>query len=337
MRFLERKEWLDEHVPPYTFAHRRDIMNGNWKYDSPNVPGSHHESMFSPGADSYDRSTEYPDSMVHCTTLAWDHFVAEHVSRFSLLARRHAGHGVPLNARERAEMVAVQDTCAEFARAALVRLTLRRGMTSRIPFGGKPIIQIPPMKISTQRVTQPNETELNGEPLESLLLNRRFINESYTDIMKQVVGTGVKFGTPTFKSRWRLIMMAALSPLNGIMAASSVVTIPPPKSAIVGKEKSPVGKSPAAKEKEKPGDPHAVSAPPLGRFKSATLWSLPKGKIDHGKPDLDRLRELCELFITAFPEVAKSIIPRTKREIKIMKPEDIILVPQCSGELIICA
>jgi len=331
LRFLEIPEWLNENLPPSTFAKGTDINQGTWTNQTPNTRGSDPTSDFTPEADPYKRSEDYPDSLVHCTTLAWDQYVDEHVNRHALLSRRAAGNGVPLNESELAEISAAQETCVAYARAMLVRLTLRRCMTSRIPFNGRPIIPLPPMNITTHRIAQPNETEANGEPLESLILNQRFLNEPYASMMKLVGSSSVKFGNPTFKSRWRLIAMSALSPLNGVMAAAVLVKIPAAKGAA-----DPKGKAPAGKGKEKQGDPHAVAAPPLGRFKSTTLWALPKGKVDHGKPDLERLRELCEIFISAFPNNAKKHIPRTRREIKVMKPDNLEKVCYCQGSLPRC-
>jgi hypothetical protein len=312
LRFLQRRTWVEENVPPDTFALQSDLESGAWTKGAPNVPGHHPEATFTPVANPYGMSREHKDTMVHCTTIAWDMFVAAHMSRYGALARRKAGHGQPLSEQETLEMDTLLDKCLQHARCALVSITLRRTMSSRIPFRtGRPIIDIPPMTVTGQRIRWVLDTP-EQESLESRRFFRMILTEPYSNLAKLLIGRELVALTATFRWRWRLICLASLSPLLAVAAFGFHETVP------MGKTQRGPNKDDKMKGKE---DPFAAAAPVLGRFKSKTLWALPNGKVDHGKPDLDRLRELCAVFRQAFPQWATDYIPANERILKNMDPD----------------
>lgn len=298
-------------MPPDTFVHKKTLELNHWSEGAENAKGSDETSVFTPLADPYVQAELYPESMLLCCTLTWDVFVAPHLARISALMRRKGGHGEPITAEEREEMEELQTKCIKFARSALVKFTLRRTMTSRIPFGiGRPIIEIPVMSIITERVRWMGNDDAT---VEARALLRQFMDQPYSDLV--VCITTKKSYLPqkaAFSLRWRMMSMASFSPLCAIMALATHE--PSPKKAAKGERQT------------LPEDIFAPGAPILSRFKANALWKLAKGKSDHGRPDIDRLRDLLMIFVKAFPDKAKWLLPELPTKIKVMRPEDLEIV-----------
>ena len=339
LRFLEKPSWLEHGLPPNTFAFKSDIEGDEIKWiqwdntmppEKANVPGTSPGSVFTPVANPYGHAKENFDTMVHCTLRAWDHFVAPHLARLGVLARRKMGkgNGPPLSDKDLNEMDEIQDMCTEYAFHALVKIALRRTMSSRIPFhDDKPIIRVPPMKVVTLRI---GWVEPGNDQLECRRLYRRLLDEPYGDLVSEALKDPKtrnqkqqerKKPSHPIAHRSRFISILGLSPFAAAVSFAQHQILPTNSDAKEAKTKGgKTGKG--ARHGKDLGDPFGSFAPLLMRFRTECLWKLPNGRKDHGKPDLDRLREMVLFFRKICQNTAEGVIPESGK-IRFMSEKDL--------------
>ena len=223
VRFLEREEWLELSLPPDTFVDRDDLEDYHElqrldPMDSPaplpNVPGTHPNAVWADNAAPFEDGPA-AESFVHCTTKAWAHGMTLPLDRIAkLTARSLTQRGI--STAEKQELQRQQLLAGGRAFAILVSLMLRRGMASRIPFDNpRPIIDIPPMVMHTQRIRFANGKELF----------LKLVDTSYPQMIGRITGSppapvnpGRQQKPDSFGPRWRFIRLVALSPLLAFAA-----------------------------------------------------------------------------------------------------------------------
>ena len=185
-----------------------------------NILETDKHSDFTPIAKPYDRGKAH-DSLVHCTTRAWDRYVRPIYEKAQKLSRRECGRGPALTDRERQSLSSFQQQMGKQAYAVLGSLMLRRTMVSRIPFNNpRPIIDIPPMHMETVRIRYPSDSE-------SALFHRKLINTAYGELRNKIAGETPQLekGRPhVFGPRWRFIRLVSLSPLLATASMKSEMT-----------------------------------------------------------------------------------------------------------------
>jgi len=146
LRFLESSAWLTLQLPPDTFDYTLNSHDG-WITDGSDLPGTDRGAGFTPVADPYKNGPEL-GSLVHCTTMAWDAYMLPIIGEVGKLRKAAQTSNISIR-RHRYEK-----TIGKPAFAVLCTLMLRRTMVSHIPFKNpKPIINIPPMNLTTELVT----------------------------------------------------------------------------------------------------------------------------------------------------------------------------------------
>jgi hypothetical protein len=102
---------------------------------------------FTPVADPYKNGPEF-GALVHCTTMAWDAYMLPIIGEVGKLRKTSQTSDILIR-RHRYE-----ETIGKRAFAVLCTLMLRRTMVSHILFKNPmPIINIPPMHVTTELVT----------------------------------------------------------------------------------------------------------------------------------------------------------------------------------------
>jgi hypothetical protein len=193
-------------LPPDTFDYTLNI-DDNWIADGSNVPGTEHGVRFTPVADPYKKGPEF-GSLVHCTTMAWDAYMLPIIGEVGKL-RKAAQTSDILTRRHRYE-----ETIGKRAFAVLCTLMLRRTMVSHIPFKNpKPIINIPPMHVTTELVTF---TKSSGAG--QFYIN--LVDGSYKGLRERITGVASAQATTMGKTkpfgpRWRFIRLISIALILG--------------------------------------------------------------------------------------------------------------------------
>jgi len=146
LHFLESSSWLTIQLPPDTFDYTLNI-DDDWIADGSNVPGTKCGAAFTPLAYPYNKGPEF-GSLVHCTIMASDAYTLPIIGEVRKLRQ----------ARQTSDILIRRHCCKETigkrAFVVLCTLMLWRTMVSRIPFKNpKPIMNIPPMHVTTELVT----------------------------------------------------------------------------------------------------------------------------------------------------------------------------------------
>jgi hypothetical protein len=146
LRFLESSSRLTLQLPPETFDYTLNIVD-DWIADGSHVPGTKRGAGFTPVADPYKKGPEF-GPLVHCTIMACYAYMLPIIGEVGNL-RKAAQTSDILIRRHRSE-----ETIGKRAFEVVSTLMLRRTMLSHIPFKNpKPIINIPPLHVTTELVT----------------------------------------------------------------------------------------------------------------------------------------------------------------------------------------
>jgi len=144
--FLESPSWLTLPLPPDTFDYTLNI-DGNWIAHESNLPGTEGGAGFTPVADPYKRGPEF-GSLLHCTTMAWDAFMLPIFGEVGKLRKAARTSEILIRGHR------YKETIEKRAFAVVCTLMLQQTIVSHIPFNNpKPIINIPPMHVTTELVT----------------------------------------------------------------------------------------------------------------------------------------------------------------------------------------
>jgi len=145
-RLLESSSWLTLQLPPDTFDYTLNI-DDDWFADGSNVPGTECGAGCTPVADPSKKGPEF-GSLVHCTTMAWDAYMLPIIGEVGKLGKATQTSDILIRQHR------YEETIGKRAFAVLCTLMLRRTMVSHILLKNpKPIINIPPMHVTTELVT----------------------------------------------------------------------------------------------------------------------------------------------------------------------------------------
>jgi hypothetical protein len=171
------------------------------------VSGTERGAGFTPVADPYKKGPEF-GSLVHCTTMAWDAYMLPIIGEVGKLRRATQTSDILIR-RHRYE-----ETIGKRAFGVLCTLMLRRTMVSHIPFKNpKPIINIPPMHVTTELVTF---TKSSGAG--KFYIN--LVDGSYKGLRERITGVASAQATTTgktkpFAPRWRFIRLISIALILG--------------------------------------------------------------------------------------------------------------------------
>lgn len=214
-RFLERPVWYSRNLPPGTFVNKFEYSEGTHNPNG-NVDGLHFESIFLDTADPFRLHDEY-GSYVHCTTMAWDKFIAHRLNQSSEIQSRQKERR--LTEREQERLKSSQQVAGRHAEEIMRTLMLRRSMVSRIPFEtGEPIVNIPVMNVVTTRLG------FAGDGSKDLY---SFLIDNYSALRSNFSGP-TRVDTPghKFSPRWRYIRLVSLSPLLASASFNTSFSVP---------------------------------------------------------------------------------------------------------------
>jgi len=225
LRFLESSSWLTLQLPPDAFDYTLNI-DDDWIVDGSNVPGTERCAGFTPVADQYKKGPEF-GSLVHCTTMAWDAYMLPIIGEVGKL-RKAAQTSDILIRRHR-----YKETIGKPALAVLCAVMLGRTMVSHIPFKNpKPIINIPPMDVTTELVTF---TKSSGAGQFYI----HFVDGSYKGLRETITGVASAQATTMGKTKpfgpqWRFIGLISIAHILGpasmdaeISSSKRLWTLPP--------------------------------------------------------------------------------------------------------------
>jgi hypothetical protein len=225
IRFLERKTWLELNLPPHTFDLKSRVKSMGTEWEPPSDSEGNEEEQLS-GSDSNSTWTILADpfnrgpacnSLVHCTTRAWDYYIAPNINRFMQIMaqesravqKEHDGQpSKQPTEEEKKRGQRSQEKAGRYAFAILRMLILRRSATSRIPFQRGPhILQLPPMITKTVSVKFSQRDR-------SLEIYKQLI-EDFTTLRTDLRDSEGKDATNNlrYKPEWRFIRLISLSPL----------------------------------------------------------------------------------------------------------------------------
>jgi len=146
LRCLESSSWLTLRLLLDAFDYTLNI-DDDWIADGRNVPGTARDVGFTPVADPFTKGPEF-GSLVHCTTMASDAYMLRIIGEVGKLRKATQTSDILIRWHR------YEETIGKRAVAVLCTLMLRRTMVSHIPFKiPKPIINIPPMHVTTKLVT----------------------------------------------------------------------------------------------------------------------------------------------------------------------------------------
>jgi len=145
-RCLECSSSLVLQLPQETIDYTLNIDN-DWVADGRNVSIPQPGAGFTPVADPYKKGLKVR-SPVHCTIVAWDAYILPLIGELVKLGRATQISGIVFRQHRSEETIRMQ------AVAVLCTLMVQRPMLSYILFKiPKPIINIPPMHVTTKLVT----------------------------------------------------------------------------------------------------------------------------------------------------------------------------------------
>jgi hypothetical protein len=171
------------------------------------VPGTERGAGFTPVADPYMKGPEF-GSLVHCTTMAWDAYMLPIIGEVGKL-RKAAQTSDILIRRHRYE-----ETIGKRAFAVLYTLMLQRTMVSHIPFKNpKPIINIPPMHVTTELVTFTKSSGAGQFYINLVDGSYKGLRERITRVASAQATTMGK--TKPFGPRWRFIRLISIALILG--------------------------------------------------------------------------------------------------------------------------
>jgi hypothetical protein len=224
LRFLESSSWLTLQLPPYTFDYTLNI-DDDWIADWSNVPGTERGAGITPVADPYKNGPEF-GLRVHCTTMAWDAYMLPIIGEVGKLRKAAQTSDILIRWHR------YEETIEKRAFAILCTLMLWQTMVSHILFKNpKPIINIPPMHVTTELVTF---TKFSGAG--QFYIN--FVDGSYKGLRQRITGVASAQATmigktKPFGPRWRfnrhIAIALILGPASmdpGISSSNGIWTLP---------------------------------------------------------------------------------------------------------------
>jgi len=206
LRCLESSSWLTLWLLVDAFDYTLNI-DDDWIADGRNVPGTERDAGFTPVADPFTKGPEF-GSLVHCTTMASDAYMLPIIREVGKLRKATQTSDILIRWHR------YEETIRKRAVAVLCTLMLRRTMVSHIPFKNpKPIINIPPMHVTTKLVTF---TKFSGAG--QFYIN--LLDSSYKGLRERITGVASAQATTMGKSkhfgpRWRYIRLISVALIIG--------------------------------------------------------------------------------------------------------------------------
>jgi hypothetical protein len=152
------------------------------------VSGTERGAGFTPVADPYKKGPEF-GSVVHCTTMAWYAYMLPIIGEVGKLRRATQTSDILIRRH------CYEETIGKRAFAVLCTVMLRRTMVSHIPFKNpKPIINIPPIHVTTKLVTF---TKSSGAG--KFYIN--LVDGSYKGLRERITGVASAQATTTGKTK----------------------------------------------------------------------------------------------------------------------------------------
>jgi hypothetical protein len=134
-------------------------IDDDWVADGSTVPGTERGIWFTPVANLFKKGQEFR-SLVHCTTMAWDAYMLPIIVKVRKLKKAIQASDILIRCHR------YEETVGKRAFAVFCTVMLWQTMVSHIPFKNpKPIINIPPLCVTTEHVPFTKFSEAGQFPI----------------------------------------------------------------------------------------------------------------------------------------------------------------------------
>jgi len=206
LHFLESSSWLTVQLPPDTFNYTHNI-DDDWVAHGSNVSGTKRGAGFMQVADPYKKGPEF-GSLVHCTTMAWDTYMLPLIGEVGKLKKATQTSDRLIGWHR------YEETIGKRAFVVLCTLILWRTMVSHIPFKNpRPIINIPPMHLTTELVTFTKSSAAGHFCINLVDGSDKWLRERVTGVASMLATT--MGNSKPFGSRWLFICLISVGLILG--------------------------------------------------------------------------------------------------------------------------